>query len=132
MTMALCLNCGEVKFGAICPCPKCEVASTGDMGMDIAFSDHNLAEETLEELGVVVAAIRKATQDAELGFWAFLVYVTDRWNTIMGLDLEPEFRKRIELLLHRVELPEVTFRDSPMIEIRRNAMRREDQKARQN
>jgi len=46
VTWALCLNCGEVKFGAICPCPKCNVESTGDMNLDIAFSDHHMAKET--------------------------------------------------------------------------------------
>jgi len=24
MTDALCLNCGDIKFGALCPCPSCK------------------------------------------------------------------------------------------------------------
>ena len=28
MTWALCLNCGEKKFGAIVPCPNCGVGSS--------------------------------------------------------------------------------------------------------
>ena len=39
MTQALCLSCGNTKFGAIVPCPDCRVASCGDMKTDIAFSD---------------------------------------------------------------------------------------------
>ena len=57
MTWALCLTCGDVKFGAICPCPNCGVSSTGNMQLDIAFSDHHLSRRTLDELGAVVAEI---------------------------------------------------------------------------
>ena len=38
MTMALCFNCGDIKFGAICPCPKCQAESSGDMELDIRAS----------------------------------------------------------------------------------------------
>jgi len=39
MSLALCFNCGNVKFGALCECDKCGIASTGDMDLDILFSD---------------------------------------------------------------------------------------------
>ena len=39
MTQALCLHCGEIKFGALCPCPQCQADSTGNVDLDIAFSD---------------------------------------------------------------------------------------------
>jgi hypothetical protein len=45
MTWALCLNRGETKFGAIRPCRSCKTASTGDMSLDIAFSDHHVADD---------------------------------------------------------------------------------------
>ena len=48
MTWALCLNCGEKKFGAICPCPSCQAESTGDINLDIAFSDHHMSVETIK------------------------------------------------------------------------------------
>ena len=54
MTWALCFNCGELKFGAYCPCPECQVASTGDMNLDLLFSDHYLTRATLGALGEMV------------------------------------------------------------------------------
>src|SRR5947208_1440674 len=59
MTWALCFNCGATKFGASCPCPECQRASTGDMGLDIAFSDHHWSEATLKAFGEVVRSLRR-------------------------------------------------------------------------
>src|SRR4051794_1647899 len=72
MTWALCFNCGETKFGALCPCPSCQEGSTGDINLDIAFSDHHMAVETIKEFGEVVRAIRRACDEDELRFWSFI------------------------------------------------------------
>lgn len=61
----------QVKFGAICPCPKCSVASTGDMQVDILFSDHHYDVKTLSEFGEVIKAIRSACDEDELRFCSF-------------------------------------------------------------
>ncbi len=113
MTWALCLNCGEVKYGAICPCPRCKINSSGNFDMDIAFSDHLLARKTLEELGAVMATIQESTADEKLALWAFMVYVSDRWPDMLAMHVEPAFRLRIYSLLCAIKLPPVTMRDSP-------------------
>jgi hypothetical protein len=107
MTWALCLNCGEVKFGAICPCPKCEVSSTGDMNLDIAFSDHHVSKKSLEDLGKVVAAIHQASDDGDLSFWTFIRYISVRHPSILGVNLPPETQAKCDALLQRVNLPPV-------------------------
>ena len=78
MTWALCFNCGATKFGAICPCPQCGFTSTGDMNLDIAFSDHRLSEETLRAFGAVVGSIHRVCDDDHLRFWTFIHYVSTR------------------------------------------------------
>ena len=78
MTWALCFNCGSTKFGALLPCPECQAASTGDISLDIAFSDHHMAVESLEEFGAVVRAIRQVCEDDQLRFWSFIYYVSTR------------------------------------------------------
>jgi hypothetical protein len=112
MTWALCLNCGEVKFGAICPCPKCGVASTGDMNLDIAFSDHNIHKESLHQLGSVIAAIHQVSTDDELSGWAFIYYISTQHPTILGVNLAPELRQKCEQLLSRAQLPAVELNPS--------------------
>ena len=107
MTWALCLNCGEVKFGAICPCPKCQVASTGDMSLDIAFSDHFLSKTMLEDLGQVVKTIHSASSDEELCFWTFIRYISVDHSSILSVKLDPEMQTQCDQLLQQVDLPPV-------------------------
>jgi hypothetical protein len=124
MTWALCLNCGEIKFGAICPCPKCQAASTGDMNLDIAFSDHRMAKQSLEEFGKVVAAIREKSLDRELCFWAFIRYVSLKLPSILGVELKPDIERRCDQLLEQVRLPPVTIRTSPREELQATRKRK--------
>ena len=112
MTWALCFNCGEVKFGAICPCPKCEATSTGDMNLDIAFSDHNMTKESLEDFGKVVAAIHRESDDPELCFWAFIRYVSINHSSILGVNLQPDIAQRCDALLSQMSPPIVTLSSS--------------------
>ena len=112
MTWALCFNCGATKFGAICPCPECAVASTGDMPLDIAFSDHNWSEDTLRALGEVVRSVRRVCEDDELRFWAFIHYVATRHPQVLGVNLPAEERGRCEEVLARANPPPVTVEES--------------------
>jgi hypothetical protein len=110
MTWALCLNCGKIKFGAICPCPNCQVHSTGNMELDICFSDHHWERQTLEELGAVIDALAPAVADPELRFWAFLHYVSVNHPEILQVNLSPEIRSNAEQLVKDTPLPPVTVR----------------------
>ena len=128
MTWALCLNCGEVKFGAICPCPKCSVASTGDMNLDIAFSDHHVARESLEQLGQVVAAIQRASSDRQLCFWTFIRYVAIHHPSILGVDLKPEVQLKCDELLRQIVIPEFTMRPSGLAELPGQPLKRKSKR----
>jgi len=119
MTWALCLNCGETKFGAICPCPSCQTASTGDMALDIAFSDHRMTVETIKELGEVVRAIQRVCDDDELRFWAFIAFVSTNFPEILHVDLKPEAAERCGDVLALAEPPRVVFRESDEARITR-------------
>jgi hypothetical protein len=113
MTWALCFNCGVVKHGAVCPCPKCSVPSTGNMDLDIAFSDHNLSKGTLEDFGKVVAAIHAQSDDTELCFWTFLRYISTNHSSILRVELKPDAAEQCDLLLSRISLPAITLTPSP-------------------
>lgn len=121
MTWALCLNCGEKKFGALCPCPSCQAASTGDVSLDIAFSDHNMAVETIEEFGEVVRAIRRACDDDELRFWSFISFVSSNHPEILRVQLAPEKASRCADVLARSDPPPVVLRESEHARFQREA-----------
>jgi hypothetical protein len=112
MTLALCFNCGATKLGAICPCPKCEFASTGDMNLDIVFSDHNLSVATLEAFGAVVASIRRVCDDDQLRFWSFIHYISTTHSEILGVNMPEDLRERCEAVVSRANPPLVTVEES--------------------
>jgi len=57
MTKAICMNCGERKFGAFVDCPKCEFRprTLFDLTMSEMYSDHHVSEEQLKDLAATVA-----------------------------------------------------------------------------
>jgi hypothetical protein len=57
MTAAICFKCGEMKFGAWCPCPKCGALpeSDDDLALSFAMSDHHFDTDALRQLGRCVA-----------------------------------------------------------------------------
>lgn len=126
MTLALCFNCGATKFGAICPCPKCEFASTGDMSLDIAFSDHHLSKAALEAFGNVIAAIRRVCDDDELRFWSFIHYVSTRYPDILGVNLPADQKERCEAVVAQANPPFVTVEESERTKMLKDLESRED------
>lgn len=107
MTFALCFHCGEVKWGAICPCRQCGVASSGDMGLDIAFSDHRMTYDTLQQFGAVVAAIRKACDDDQIAAWAFITYVSTYHSDILTATPPLPIADEVDRVLSTAEIPTV-------------------------
>lgn len=120
MTMALCLNCGESKFGAICPCTKCGAGSTGDMSLDIAFSDHNLSAKTMGDFGEVIRALATRSHEPPVRFWAFIKFISDNHPSILRATPPPEFIERVERILALGPLPIVTLQASPEVQHREN------------
>lgn len=51
MTIALCLHCGELKFGSLLPCKTCGVVPQGHRARvySMVLSDHYFDRQSLEE-----------------------------------------------------------------------------------
>jgi hypothetical protein len=112
MTIALCLNCGETKFGALCPCAKCGVESTGNIQLDIAFSDHHVADDSLKDLGKVIAHFSNRTDDRGVAFWAFIRYVSENHNSILHANIPNEYAERVAAIYAESDIPSVTLNPS--------------------
>jgi hypothetical protein len=110
MTIALCLNCGSTKVGALSRCWSCKAGPTGNFTLDIAFSDHRLARSALEQFGAVIKAIADRTEDQELRFWSFIQYVSSNHREILSVELKPEVREQVETVLAGLEVPPVEVR----------------------
>jgi hypothetical protein len=110
MTMALCLSCGKTKFGAICPCPSCGVDSTGNMSLDIAFSDHHLAESSLEDFGGVIAHFNSKTETSAVAFWAFIRYISENHGSILQAEVPEEFADQVASIYCEGDIPPVAVK----------------------
>ena len=107
MTWALCLNCGETKFGAILRCEKCGFRSTGDMNLDTLFSDHNISVSTLIQFGEVIKAINLASADAQERFWTFIYYVSVHHPELIERKIEEDEVSRYKKILQIAHPPRV-------------------------
>jgi hypothetical protein len=56
MTMAVCYKCGDIKFGAFVPCPKCNAfpGNEDDLALSLAMTDHYFDMPTLEKMGEAI------------------------------------------------------------------------------
>lgn len=104
MSLALCFNCGNVKFGALCECDKCGIGSTGNVDLDILFSDWKYSEETLSKFGNIVADIQQNTNDKNLAFWTFLKFISNEYPNILSIDLDENIANDVEQLLEQMQL----------------------------
>jgi hypothetical protein len=77
------------------------------MGLDIAFSDHNYSQETLNEFGAVVKALHSVSDHPQECFWASI-----NPPSILSITLNDGMRERAMRILETIEAPRVTVRPS--------------------
>lgn len=114
MTWAMCLNCGDIKGGALVPCSKCDAPATGNLALDIAFSDHRIPRDKLLELGSVVSEIHRICEDRSLCLWTFLQYVTLHHPSILEIDLKAEAKDAVEQVLSRLNVSPLSITSSEL------------------
>lgn len=110
MTTALCLQCGDTKFGALCPCQSCDAQASGDPNLDIAFSDHRMPVENLQQFGHVIRAINDACDDPAVRFWTFISYVSKHHDELLYATPPPELLEQVNQVLTSAELPIVDLK----------------------
>lgn len=110
MTQALCLNCGQMKFGAMVACAACRQPAAPRIEVNLLFSSHYLHPATLKALQPVVLALHRACADHEQAVHALLRYVARRQPNLLAFDGPPAETAALDELLSRAGLPEVLFR----------------------
>jgi hypothetical protein len=109
MTIALCFKCGDTKFGALLECQKCDAPPTGNISLDILFTDHKFSVETLSEFGDVIKAISSASDDDALGFSAFLLYISNNYKEILTVNYDDQKTALCDALLEKANVPLITI-----------------------
>jgi len=104
MSLALCFNCGNVKVGALCECDKCGIESTGNVDLDILFSNWKFSEDVLSKFGNVVVQIQQNTNDKSIAFWTFLKFISNEYPEILSIDVDEEILNEVEQLLEQLQI----------------------------
>ena len=111
MTWALCSYCGAIKFGALCKCPECGCGSSGNMDLDIQFSDHYLERSTLEGFGSIIKRIKDICDDNQTRALVFLYYVYKNYPKIIGEfnlnNISLGQKARMFAILSKLDLPRI-------------------------
>lgn len=116
MTIALCLFCGSMKFGALNPCEHCRQPATGNYELDIQFSDHYFNQDTLEQFGKVVLSIRHNTSEVVLGNDLFIRYVSKYYPQILTTKYKERYRIKLDEHLYSMKLKRFVIKDSDHID----------------
>jgi len=87
MTVALCTNCGEYKFGAWCMCQVC-----GSEGLDddvsLVLSDWHLTKEEMSQIGEAIQLIFKTELDESIRFALVVYYLSQKWPKLLTYDID--------------------------------------------
>ncbi len=115
MTDALCLSCGDIKFGAFLECESCSAGSTGNIDLDIVFTDHHYSIETLQEFGAVIKKIHTQSEDDNICYLTFIAYISENHPSILSIEwdyLDDTTKEQVWYILNNCNMPNVTLRDS--------------------
>ena len=105
MTIALCFKCGDTKFGALLQCQKCDAPPTGNMSLDVLFTDHKFSVEILSDFGDVIKAISSVSDDVALNFSAFLLYMSNNHKEILTVNHDDQKTALCDALLEKAKVP---------------------------
>ena len=100
MTVAVCTNCGELKYGAWCTCPACQSEGL-DGKVNILLSDHNLSDAELERISDAVGIIYGTGLEEEKRFHLLAYYLSRKWPKLLEYDIdavELEFQELLDTL----------------------------------
>ncbi len=105
MTLALCFNCGNIKFGAFNPCDECGYSPNNDMLRDasIGFSDWVLSDEEFRRYASVIKRIHALSDDDELCVWTFFRYISKNYPSILSIDVGNDIKIEADKILEAIE-----------------------------
>ncbi len=85
MSNCVCLNCGEIKFGALTECEYCHVGPP-DIKISCLLTNHYLGEDELLKIGEAIKIILKTVKDKDIRFLSIAYYLSMKWPKILDFN----------------------------------------------
>lgn len=118
MTVAVCTNCGSLKHGAWCSCPKCD--SDGlDADLSMLLSDHNLSELELRRVSQAVQTIHETRLEEDVRFHALVYFLSRKWPKLLEFnaeEVEPSLQQTLDEL-YRNRLARIPGQETPILSV---------------
>jgi len=118
MTLAVCTNCGELKYGALCSCPSCKSQGLG-FEISILLSDHNLYEHEMRHIGKAISIISQSGLSEDIRFHLLAYFLSRKWPKLMRYqigDPESEDQKSLDVF-YNTKLCDLIGQEAPSLRI---------------
>ena len=100
MTVAVCMNCGEIKGGAFLACPVCK-SEMLDYDVSLLLTDHNLTKNELQQIGKAIKVVHSTALDEETRVHLLGFYLSRKWPKLLEYD--------IDAIEHGLSIGEIPF-----------------------
>jgi len=106
MTMALCFNCGNIKFGALTSCDECGYDPNNELLRDVSirFSDWFLNDDDFNLYSSVIKQIHLSCHENDLCLWTFLRFMSVNYPSILSVDMSVDLVIQSDEILKTVNI----------------------------
>lgn len=103
MAYNLCLHCGEMKYGILCPCPKCGAVhgsdSIANISVDMIFSSYCVSRPFLLHASAIIRAINAKENDPARRRRAFSRYMTLYYPKFLSVAMDDKIKSDTDAFL---------------------------------
>jgi hypothetical protein len=110
MSNSLCIHCGNIKFGAFNPCPRCgtplEIQTDAKIPLELYLSVHFCTEESLRAVGAVIESINQQIPSKEIARYVVGMFMNKVEPGLFTITLPAKTRDEILNAYNSMEFPE--------------------------
>ena len=110
MSNSLCIHCGNIKFGAFNPCPRCatpiEIQTGAKVPLELFLSVHFCTEESLRAVGAVIESINQHVASKEIARYVVAMFINKVHPGLFTITLPAKTRDKILDAYNSMEFPE--------------------------
>ncbi|MBS0204986.1 MAG: hypothetical protein JSS49_18930 [Planctomycetes bacterium] len=105
MSLALCIQCGNLKSRALCECDYCGSGPAPDQDLEILFSEQMINLRSLKKFRRLVREIRQQSDNEDVRFWSFVKIVANYQAKLAAARPPTEMQPEVERVMCSVVTP---------------------------
>ena len=105
MSVALCIQCGNMKTRTLCECDYCGSGPAPDPELEILFSEQMMNVRSLKKFGRLVRDIRQQTDNEDVRFWSFIKIVSSYQAKLASSHPPADLQTDVQRVMFNVVTP---------------------------